>query len=167
MVTIITNTTRTRRVVFGSEKQKTPSYCSNSTVEDCFTCFHGVAAMFGRSWTVNLHKYISICNLSSTWKLHYQVVSFWLPFQADVDAVIILAQQLVATVQHMRIPVALSPPHGRPEKQTWNRKRYWYEKRCNRSKRLYTCSLCRLTCIQPVHVSHGSFSNMKMKKKRN
>lgn len=128
MVSSMTNATRTRPVVFTSEHQTWPSLCSYSTVRDGFPCLYGVILIFQRWGVVSLHKYISFWNLSSTWKLQYQGVSFGLPLRVDLDRVIIRTKHLVASLQSMRITVAPAPPHGRQVKQFEKNSRYWSAK---------------------------------------
>lgn len=145
VVTSATDASKTRRVVFNSNPQTPPSCCAYSMVGDGFPCYHGAAAICERTGTVNVHKFIARRNLTVQWKQQYADICFDLPRQVDMDDVIVRAQGLVDSGEHVRIPVALPPPRGRPVKQAGKRKRSWYERGPQRAKREYTCSLCLLT----------------------
>ena len=136
--------TNTRRVVLSSEPLTPPTCCVYSMVGDSFPCWHGTAVLCEKYGSVNLHQFIAERNLSIRWKEQYDGTSFKLLCQADVDKVLLDAQDAIARGECMNVPVALAPPRGRPLKNAGKRLRSWYEHGPSTSRRTYTCSLCHL-----------------------
>ena len=136
--------TRTRRVVLSNEQQKPPECCAYSFDRALFPCWHGTAVLCEKCGTMNLFKFIGPKNLTDAWKEQYEGRMFGMPLQADVDRVVLDAQEQVLSGSTIHIPVALALPRGRPVQNAGKRMRSWYESVPTARKRSYHCSLCHL-----------------------
>lgn len=132
----------TRRVRISEAPQQPPICCGYSTNGDGLPCFHIVAVLCEKYGTSNIHRFVAESHLAAKWKDLYDNVSFTLPSQTDVDAVISAAKISVLTGANLSIPKALPPPRGRPVKNAGIRRKGWFESGPDaQKKRNYTCGL--------------------------
>ena len=84
--------------------------------------------------------------LTKTWQATYAGLDFLLPAQADIDANIRRASELILSGGAcLQAPKAQLPPRGRPVANAGVRKRAFYEQGAGagaKSRRTYTCKLC-------------------------
>ena len=135
---------KTRWVVLSKEEQKPPSCCAFSLDDSVFPCWHGTAVICEKYGSMNLFKFIGARNLTVAWKEQYVGVIFPMQIQADVDRVILDAQEQVLSGSPINIPVAIAPPRGRPVRNAGKRMRSWYGAGPRARKHSYSCSLCHL-----------------------
>ena len=135
---------KTRRVVLSKEEQKPPSCFAFSFDDYMFPCWHETAVICEKYCSMNLFKFIGARNLTVAWKEQYEGVIFPMPIQADVDRVILDAQEQVLSGSSINIPVAIAPPRWRPVPNAGKRMHSCYESGLGARKRSYSCSLCHL-----------------------
>lgn len=114
-----------KKVVFSETSQPLPVCCLLSTEGDGYPCWHGAAVIREKYGSVNLFNLIAPTHISSIWKTQYDSVLFRVPDKYDVDRIVLEAEELVSSGQHISIPVALAPTRGHPIKNTEKTLRYW------------------------------------------
>lgn len=105
-----------RRKGFSPIPQMPPKFCSYSTNGDGFLCLHGATVIRDKYGTFILSQFISSLHLYSAWKKQYDSVLSILPYQSDIDRIIIEAEKMMSSGQNVSISVALDPSRGRPIK---------------------------------------------------
>ena len=133
-----------RRVIFSNEPQTPPSCCLHSTNGSSFPCWHGVAAIIVKHGEASVHKFVSPRHLTSNWRQDYDDISFQVPTETDLEHARQAAHIAINTGGNTLLPVAISPPRGRPPKDASKRLISWYQDgfKDGKKKRKYTCSLC-------------------------
>lgn len=139
----VTNGSQLRTVKFTEVLNSPPCCCAYSADGTGFPCLHGVSVICEKHGIRNVHKFVDSRHHTAAWKLVYENVTFPVPPQFEVDAVLAKAKRLVLNGDNLQVPKALPPPRGRPVKHAGKRRKGWYERGPNAKKqRSYSCSLC-------------------------
>lgn len=86
-----------QRVSLGLEKQTPPLCCGYFPSGGRTPCFHGAALIAEKNGSINLHKFIAPCHLTSASFAKYDSICFVIPAQADVDNVMANSENLLAS----------------------------------------------------------------------